>query len=409
MKLITMNVQEIKKDFPILQRKFNGKQLVYLDSASTTQKPAVVINALKEFYESYNANVHRGIYQLSEEATQLYENSRENIANFISARPEELIFTKNCTEAINLVAYSLAEQLHEGDEILISQMEHHSNFVPWQQIAKQKHAKLKFVEINEDGKLSVESLNSQLSRKTKIVSLTHISNVLGTINSIRELAEIAHDSGSLFFVDAAQSVGHMKVDVKQLDVDFLAFSGHKMLGPTGIGCLYGKAELLKQTKPFIYGGDMIKEVKFDNTIFNEPPYKFEAGTQPIAEVVALGKAVEYLQKIGMENVEEHGKMLTRYATEKLNEISDIKIYGPQNGRAAVISFNITNVHSHDVATILDSEAIAIRGGHHCCMPLMQVLVISGAARASFYLYNTKEDVDALLSGIEKVKKIFGEG
>ncbi len=399
----TINAQEIKKDFPLLQRKFYDKQLVYLDSASTTQKPSVVIESLKEFYEKYNANVHRGIYKLSEEATQLYESAREKIAKFVGARPEELIFAKSCTEAINLLAYSL--ELKEGDEILISEMEHHSNFVPWQQIAKEKKAKLRFVKVDEEGKLDLESLKAQLNEKTKIVSITHVSNVLGTINPIKEIADIVHkNSSAVFIVDAAQSVGHMKINVKDLDADFLAFSGHKMLGPVGIGCLYGKAELLQKMKPFLYGGDMIKEVTFEKTEFNDLPWKFEAGTQPIAEAIALAKAIEYLEQIEMDTVEEHDRILTQYALEKLRELG-AKIYGP-NERAPVISFNLEGIHSHDIATILDGEAIAVRGGHHCCMPLMSVLGISGAARVSFYIYNTKEDVDALIEGIKKVKKVF---
>jgi len=399
----TINVQEIKKDFPLLQRKFNGKQLVYLDSASTTQKPSVVIESLKEFYEKYNANVHRGIYKLSEEATQLYESAREKIAKFVGARPEELVFAKSCTEAINLLAYSL--ELKEGDEILISEMEHHSNFVPWQQIAKEKKAKLRFVKVDGEGKLDLESLKAQLNEKTKIVSVTHVSNVLGTINPVKEIADIVHkNSSAVFIVDAAQSVGHMKIDVKDLDADFLAFSGHKMLGPVGIGCLYGKAELLQKMKPFLYGGDMIKEVTFEKTEFNDLPWKFEAGTQPIAEAIALAKAIEYLEQIGMDTVEEHDRELTRYALEKLRELG-VKIYGPSE-RAPVISFNFKGIHSHDIATILDEEAIAVRGGHHCCMPLMSVLGISGAARVSFYIYNTREDVDALVIGLRKVKEVF---
>ncbi len=400
------------KDFPILKRKFNGKRLVYLDSAATSQKPRRVINALKEFYEKYNANVHRGVYKLSEEATQKYEAARAKIASFVGARAEEIVFTKNCTEALNLLAYSLGKELKAGDEILISQMEHHSNFVPWQQIALERGAKLRFVEITRDGKLNLQNLKQQLNKKTKVVALTHVSNVLGTINPIKSIAEtIRKNSKALFVVDGAQAVGHMPVDVKKLGADFYAFSGHKMLGPLGIGCLYGKRELLEKMKPFLYGGKMIKEVSFAGTTFAEPPYKFEAGTQPIAEVVALGAAVEYIRSIGIEKIEAHDKELLRYALKKLGEIPDVEIYGPKSqdakDRGAVISFNIKGVHSHDVATILDSEGVAIRGGHHCCMPLMSILKIPGAARASFHVYNTKEDVDALIAGIRKVKKIFG--
>ncbi|KKW02994.1 MAG: Cysteine desulfurase [Parcubacteria group bacterium GW2011_GWB1_49_12] len=397
----------LAKDFPILKRKFNGKRLVYLDSAATSQKPRQVISALKEFYEKYNANVHRGVYNLSEEATQRYEGARTKIASFIGARAEEIVFTKNCTEALNLLAYSLGKELR--DEILISQMEHHSNFVPWQQIALERGAKLKFVEITKEGKLNLASLKKQLSKKTKVVALTHVSNVLGTINPIKEIAEIVHkNSGAVLVIDGAQALGHMAVDIKKLGADFYAFSGHKMLGPLGIGCLYGKRELFQKMKPFLYGGKMIKEVSFVGTTFAEPPYKFEAGTQPIAEVVALGAAVDYLNEKGMGKIEESDRKLVSYALKELGKIPEIEIYGPKTAeeRGAVIAFNIKGVHSHDVATILDSEGVAMRGGHHCCMPLMSVLKIPGAARASFHIYNTKEDVDAFIRGIRKVREVF---
>ena len=399
----------LAKDFPILKRKFNGKRLVYLDSAATSQKPRQVISALKEFYEKYNANVHRGVYNLSEEATQRYEGARTKIASFIGARAEEIVFTKNCTEALNLLAYSLGKELRGRDEILISQMEHHSNFVPWQQIALERGAKLKFVEITKEGKLNLASLKKQLSKKTKVVALTHVSNVLGTINPIKEIAEIDHkNSGAVLVIDGAQALGHMAVDIKKLGADFYAFSGHKMLGPLGIGCLYGKRELFQKMKPFLYGGKMIKEVSFVGTTFAEPPYKFEAGTQPIAEVVALGAAVDYLNEKGMGKIEESDRKLVSYALKELGKIPEIEIYGPKTAeeRGAVIAFNIKGVHSHDVATILDSEGVAMRGGHHCCMPLMSVLKIPGAARASFHIYNTKEDVDAFIRGIRKVREVF---
>jgi len=401
----------VTNDFPILKRKFNGKRLVYLDSAATSQKPRQVISSLKEFYEKYNANVHRGVYKLSEEATQRYEGARTKITSFIGARPEEIVFTKNCTEALNLLAYSLGSEIRKGDEILISQMEHHSNFVPWQQIALERGAKLKFVEITKDGKLNIASLKKQLNKKTKVVALTHISNVLGTINPIKEIADLVHkNSKAVLVVDGAQALGHMAVDIKKLGADFYAFSGHKMLGPLGIGCLYGKRELFQKMRPFLYGGKMIKEVSFSATTFAEPPYKFEAGTQPIAEVVALGDAVDYIKRIGIGEIEAHDKELLRYALKKLREIPEVEIYGPRDvgakDRGAVISFNIKGVHSHDVATILDSEGIAVRGGHHCCMPLMSVLKIPGVARASFHIYNKKEDVDSLIRGIRKVGGIF---
>lgn len=402
----SLNPKKIIKDFPLLRRKFGGKRLVYLDNAATTQKPFQVINALKEFYEKYNANVHRGIYKLSEEATQLYESSREIIAKFIGANSQELIFTKNCTEAINLLAYSLSSKLKKGDEIIISEMEHHSNLVPWQQLALRKGLKLRFVKIN-DGKISLEDLEKKLNRKTRIVSLSHISNVLGTINPIKKISKMVHEYNALFVVDAAQSVGHVSLNVKSFDVDFLAFSGHKMLGPFGIGCLYGKGELLQKLNPFLYGGDMIKEVKFKKTTFNSLPWKFEAGTPPIVEAIALSKAVGYIKKIGLDEIELHDKKLATYALKRLDE-EEVKIYGPKKSkyRASIISFNVGNIHSHDVAAVLDSECIAIRAGHHCCMPLMLTLGVTGTARASFYIYNSKEDVDLLVEGIKKVKKMF---
>ena len=403
----TLNVEEIRKDFPILTRKIHGKPLIYFDNAATSQKPRQVIGAIDNYYRYSNANIHRSIHQIGEEATKLYEDAHEKIADFINADSyQNIIFTKNTTESLNLLAYSLTAKLKKGDEIVISQMEHHSNFVPWQQLAMQRGLKLNFIKIDEGGNLDKNSIQENISKKTKIVSLTHVSNVLGTINPIKEIAKIAHENNALMAVDGAQSVPHMPVDVKKLDADFYAFSGHKMLGPTGIGVMYGKKELLEEMQPFLYGGEMINEVGFENTTFNQLPWKFEAGTMNIAEAVGLGAAVDYLKKIGMENIRSYDKELVDYAVEKLKKIDWIKTYGPKE-RGAVISFNVDGVHPHDVSQILDSDGIAIRAGHHCCMPLMSVLGLPATARASFYLYNTEEEIDNFIKALHKVKKVFG--
>ena len=404
----TMDFEEIRKDFPILNRKIHkNKQLIYFDNAATSQKPIQVIDAMDSYYKNSNANIHRSIHEIGEEATKLYEGAHEKVADFINADSyQNIVFTKNTTESLNLLAYSLTAKLKKGDEIVISQMEHHSNFVPWQQLAKQRKLKLKFIKIDEDGNLDKNSVQENINKKTKIVSLTHVSNVLGTINSIKEISTIAHENEAMMVVDGAQSVPHMPVDVKQLGADFYAFSGHKMLGPTGIGVLYGKKELLEEMQPFLYGGEMIREVSFGDTTFNELPWKFEAGTMNIAEAVGLGAAIDYLKKIGMENIRNRDKELVDYAMKKLKEIDWIKPYGPKE-RGAVVSFNVSGVHAHDVPQILDSEGIAIRAGHHCCMPLMSVLGLPATARASFYLYNSEKEVDSFIQALYKVKKIFG--
>jgi cysteine desulfurase/selenocysteine lyase len=404
----TLNIEQIRKDFPILQRKVHGKQLVYLDNAATSQKPRQVIEAIDYYYKNYNANIHRSIHTLGEEATEKYEEAHNKIAEFINADSyQNIIFTKNTTEAINLLAYSLTSKLKKGDEIVISQMEHHSNFVPWQQLAKQRNLKLKFIKINEEGLLDAGSINENITKKTKIVSIMHVSNVLGTINPIKDIAKIAHENNALMISDGAQSAPHMPVDVKNLDVDFYAFSGHKMLGPTGIGVLYGKRELLEEMQPFLYGGEMIREVNFDDTKFNDLPWKFEAGTMNIAEAIGLGIAIDYLNNIGIEQIQKRDRELIDYAMKRLKEIKDLTIYGPEE-RGAVVSFNLKNIHPHDVSQILDSEGIAIRAGHHCCMPLMSVLKVPATARASFYLYNAEEEIDKLISALHKVKKVFGD-
>jgi len=402
-----LNFEQLRKDFPILNRKIHGKQLVYFDNAATSQKPKQVIDAMDNYYKNSNANIHRSIHQIGEEATKLYEEAHEKVADFINADSyQNIVFTKNTTESLNLLAYSLTSKLKKGDEIAISQMEHHSNFVPWQQLAKQRGLKLKFIKIDGEGNLDKKSIQENITKRTKIVSLTHASNVLGTINPIKDIAKIAHEHGAMVVVDGAQSVPHMPVDVQQLDADFLAFSGHKMLGPTGIGVLYGKKELLEEMQPFLYGGEMIREVKFDDTTFNELPWKFEAGTMNIAEAVGLGAAIDYLKKTGMENIRNHDAELVDYAMAKLKKIDWIKTYGPKE-RGAVISFNVKGVHAHDVAQILDSDGVAVRAGHHCCMPLMGVLGVPATARASFYLYNTEKEVDHFVEALYKVKKIFG--
>lgn len=402
-----LNVEKIRKDFKILNSTANGKQLIYLDNAATTQKPKQVITATKKFYETTNANVHRGIYKISEEATKQYENAHATIAKLINAKPEEIIFTKNATESLNLLAYTLCSGLKESDEILLTQMEHHSNLVPWQQNAKKLGLKVKYAEINKDGTLNIESFKSLLHSNTKIVSVTHVSNFLGTINPVEELAKLAHAIGALFIVDASQSVPHMPVNAKKINCDFLAFSGHKMLGPTGIGVLYGKKDLLEKLPPFLFGGDMIKEVTFEDTKWNELPWKFEAGTPNIAEAIGIAKAAKYLEKTGLDKIQQYEAELTAYALKRMEEIPDITIYGPTaDKRGAIISFNINGVHAHDIAAVLDEENIAIRAGHHCAMPLAKLLGVTGTARASFYFYNTKKEIDHFTETLKKAKEFF---
>ena len=388
-----------KQDFPIL------KNYVFLDSASSTQKPKQVIKAVSEFYEKSYANIHRGVYDLSEKATEKYEEARAVIAEFIGAKTEEVIFTKGTTEGLNLLATSLGEKLERGDEVVLSIMEHHANLVPWQKLQK-KGIVLKFIPLTDDYHLDMEKAKELINTKTKIVSVVQVSNVLGTFNDVKKLGELAHKVGAVMIVDAAQSVPHMKVDVNELGCDFLVFSGHKMLGPSGIGVLYGRRYLLNEMEPYQYGGDMIREVTLGNSTWNDLPWKFEAGTPPIAQAVGLGEAVKYLLKIGISTIEEHEKELTAYALDKLSKIAGLKIIGPLQKRGAVFSFVLEGIHPHDAAEILNRKKIAVRGGHHCAMPLMKALGISGTTRASFYLYNDKKDVDALVNGIKKVQEIF---
>mgnify|MGYP001573418740 CR=1 FL=1 len=403
-----MDILKIKRDFPILKQKINGKRLVYLDSAATSQKPKQVIAAEKEFYETINANLGRSVYELGEKATKAHEDARKKVADFIGAEPEEIIFVRNTTEAINLVANCMSQKLKAGDEILTTVMEHHSNIVPWQIVAEKAGAKVRFIDILPNGSLDFESIRQLMSSKTKIVAITYVSNVLGTINPIKEVVVATKEFGALTLVDAAQAVPHMPINVKELGCDFLAFSGHKMLGPTGIGVLYGRKEILEQLPPFLGGGGMIREVTKDGATYLDIPHKFEAGTQNISGAIALGAAIDYLEKIGMETVRAHEKELTKYALEKLSKIKDLEIYGSKDAdaRSGVISFNIKGAHPHDVAQILDSEGIAIRSGHDCAMPLMQRLGVESVCRASFYIYNDRKDVNALIVGLEKVGEVL---
>ena len=391
------------QDFPILKQKINGKRLIYLDSAATSQKPKVVIDSLKRYYETINSNTHRGTHTLATKATIEFEKTRSLVAKFINSETEEIIFTKGTTESLNLLANGI--KLRKGDEIVLTEMEHHSNIVPWQIAAKKTGAIIKFIPITKEHELDMNEAKKLISKKTKVVSVTHMSNVLGTINPVKELGKLAHSVNALFVVDAAQSAPHQKIDVKDIDCDFLAFSAHKMLGPTGVGVLYGKKELLEKIEPFNYGGHMIKEVTFENSTWNDIPYKFEGGTQNISGVIAFGKAIEYINKIGINNIQKHCSEITQYALNRLKEIKQVKVLGPKE-RGPVISFHIEGMHSHDVSELLDREGVAVRGGHHCTMPLMKVLNIPGCSRASFYLYNTKEDVDMFIDALKKAIKVF---
>ncbi len=408
---IVLDVETVRKDFPIFQRTVRGKRLIYLDSAATSQKPQCVIDAEREFYEQYNANVHRGAYLIAEEATAAYESAREKVAKFINAPNKDcIVFTRGTTEAINLVAYSWGlANLREGDEILLTEMEHHSNIVPWQLIAERTGAKIKVVPITDDGLLDMDAFERLLTERVKIVAVTHVSNVLGTINPVHEICRKAHEVGAMVLVDGAQAAPHLPVDVQAIGCDFYALSGHKMCGPTGVGALYGRKELLEAMPPFLGGGEMIRTVTFEQTTFNDVPYKFEAGTPPIAQAVGLGVAVDYLTKIGIERIRAHEVELVTYALERLREIDDITIYGaaPPEQRGGVIAFNIGNIHPHDLATFLDAHGICIRAGHHCAQPLMRRLNVAATARASFYLYNTPDEIDALVEALQQAVKFFG--
>nr|WP_198647506.1 cysteine desulfurase [Staphylococcus chromogenes] len=403
------DVEAIIKDFPILKETVNGKRLAYLDSTATSQKPQQVIDALEDYYKRYNSNVHRGVHTLGSLATDGYEGARETVRRFIHAPYfEEIIFTRGTTASINLVAHSYGDaNVEAGDEIVVTQMEHHANIVPWQQLAKRKNATLKFIPMTDSGELTLEAVKETITDKTKIVAVAHVSNVLGTINDVKSIAQIAHEHGAIISVDGAQSVPHMKVDVQDLDVDFYSFSGHKMLGPTGIGALYGKRELLNQMEPIEFGGDMIDFVGLYESTWTDLPTKFEAGTPLIAQAIGLKAAIEYLENIGFDAIHAHEAEITAYAYEKMSEIEGIDIYGPdKDKRAGIITFNLKDVHPHDVATALDTEGVAVRAGHHCAQPLMKWLNVTSTARASFYIYNTKEDVDQLVEGLKQTKEFF---
>ena len=408
---MTLNLEQIRKDFPILQRETRpGVRVTYLDSTATSQKPVQVIEAMNDYYCQSNANIHRGVHTLAEEATSMYEGAREKIAKFINASSSrEVIYTRNTTESINLVAYSWARaNLKAGDLVILTEMEHHSNLVPWHMLQAERGIELEFISVTEDGLLDLETYKTLLSRRPKLVSFTHMSNVLGTINPAAEIIRLAHEAGAIALVDGAQSVPHLQVDVQSLDADFYAFSAHKMCGPTGIGALYGKTSLLEAMPPFLGGGDMIKEVKLRSFRANTLPHKFEAGTPAIAEAIGFGAAVDYLSSLGMDKIAAHEHEITEYALDRLEEIPGVKLFGPSaDKKGGVAAFTLEGVHPHDVAQILDRDGIAVRAGHHCAQPLHEKFGIPATSRASFYLYSTKEEVDLLVNGIYKVKEMFG--
>lgn len=408
-----LDVDRLKSDFPILRQPARGKPLVYLDSAASTQKPDAVIDALAGFYRTSNANIHRGVYELSEKATAAYDEARKKVVALINARSSrECIFTRNTSEAINLVASSWGRaNLNDGDEIVLSILEHHSNIVPWQIISRERGARLRYLDIDADGRLRLDQLDEYLaSGRVKLVAVTHVSNALGTINPAQQIIERAHRAGALALIDGAQSVPHMPVDVQALDADFLAFSGHKMLGPLGIGVLYGRREVLESMPPYMGGGDMIRTVELERSTYADLPEKFEAGTPSVADAVGLGVAIDYLNDVGLGAVRQHEKDIVRYALATLREVPDVTLFGPEgDDRAGVVSFAIGDVHPHDVASILDGEGIAVRAGHHCAQPLMNRLGLMATTRASFYLYNDEADVDHLVDGIMKVRQVFGLG
>jgi len=403
------DVEEIRHDFPILEREVNGKRLIYLDNAATSQKPRQVIQALTGYYERHNANIHRGVHRLAEEATAAYEEARQKVGCFIGAPDTRaLIFTRGTTESINLIAHAWGRKfLREGDEVVLTEAEHHSNLVPWQLAAQATGAKLRFIPIQDDGTLDLEEAERLIGPKTGLVGCIHASNVVATINPVEKLAELAHENHALMLVDGAQSAPHLPVDVEALGCDFFACSGHKMLGPTGVGVLWGRPEILEEMDPFMGGGEMIREVHLDHSTWNDLPYKFEAGTMNIAQAVGLGAAVDYLDELGMENVREHERWLGEYAHRRLSEIEGITVYGPEKDRTGLVSFSLPDVHPHDLSQLLDEEGVAIRSGHHCAQPLMRRLGVAATARASFYLYNTDEEVDALVEALVGAREFFG--
>ena len=397
---------DIRKDFPLISQTIDGKPLVYLDSAATTQKPQIVLDTIAKYYSEYNANIHRGIYHIAEKATSEFEAVRDRVTSFINANDRaEIIFTKGTTESINLVAYSWGRKfLKAADEILITEMEHHSNNVPWQLVAQVTGAILKFIPVNDDGEL--ENPLSYINKNTKLVSVIHQSNVLGTVNPVEKIIERAHEVGAKVLVDGAQSIPHLPIDVQEMNCDFFVFSGHKMMGPTGVGVLYGKEEILNEMDSFLGGGEMIKEVSMDAVSFNELPWKFEAGTPNIAQVIGLGSAIDYINKIGLDVINQRGELLTKYALNKISQIEGITIYGDPQNRGPVVSFNIQGVHPHDLAQLLDQQHICIRVGHHCAQPLLNKFKINSSARASFYVYNTTKEIDILIEGIDKAISIL---
>jgi cysteine desulfurase/selenocysteine lyase len=403
------DVEKVRKDFPILERRVGEKRLVYLDNAATSQKPRRVLDALGEYYEVHNANIHRAVHRLAEEATAAYEEAREKVASFLGAPDvRSLVFTRGTTESTNLVAYAWGRKnLRLGDEVVLTETEHHSNLVPWQLAARATGAKLRFIPILEDGTLDMEAAERLIGSRTKLVGCIHASNVLGTINPIEELAELAHGVGALMLVDGAQSAPHMPVDVGASGCDFFACSGHKMLGPTGVGVLWGKPEVLEEMDPFLGGGEMIREVHLDHATWNDLPYKFEAGTMNIAQAIGFGAAIDYLNDVGMENIREHERRLGEYAYDKIREVEGGTVYGPEEGRTGLVSFSLPDVHPHDLSQILDEAGIAIRSGNHCAQPLMRRLGVAATSRASFYLYNTEEEVDALVGALKRAREFFG--
>ena len=398
----------IKDDFPILSQQINNKPLIYLDNASTTQKPSSVIEKIAHYYKNTNSNIHRGVHYLSQKSTEEYENSRIKVHNFIGSKSsKEIVFVKGTTEAINLVANSYVKPLlSKGDNVIISQMEHHANIVPWQMITKEKESEIKIIPMNENGELIIEKLEELIDKNTKFVSVNHVSNTLGTINPIEKLIDIAHENNIKIMIDGAQAVQHMKVHVKEINADFYCFSGHKMYGPTGIGVLYAKEEILEDMEPYQGGGDMIKSVTFEKTVYNDIPNRFEAGTPNVAGAIGLGEAIDFIENITIEKIEKNEMELLNYATEKISCIDNVKIIGNSSKKASVISFIIDGIHPHDIGTILDKLGIAIRAGHHCTQPIMDFYEIPATARASFAIYNTKEDIDKLVDAIEKTKDVF---
>ena len=402
-------IKGIESDFPILSQKVNGKKLVYLDNAATTQKPKAVIKSIERYYNESNANIHRGVHKLSQKATDLYENSRKNISNFINAESEkQIIFVRGATEAINLVANShVRPLLNQNDEIIISQMEHHANIVPWQLICEEKNAKLRILPMNQRGELILDSLGKIISKKTKFMAINHVSNSLGTVNPIEEIVKIAHQQKIKILIDGAQAVQHIPIDIQKIGADFYCFSGHKLYGPTGIGILYGKKQLLNEMPPYQGGGDMIKSVTFDETVYNDVPHKFEAGTPNISGAIGLSAAIDYIREIGIEKISKHESELLEYASKELNKIDNVQIIGNAENKASVLSFVIKNIHPHDIGTIMDSNGVAIRAGKHCTDPVMDFYCIPATARASFAAYNNKDDVDKLIKSVKKAIEVFG--